>query len=118
MPARIICFMVTYLVPNTIAWVGEAIGIMNAQLADNVAGNISHSGDIPLTCEMAASMGSIRVVTAEFELISVRNVITVQIKTINRISEISGIFRKDVFTNSDKPLSVNPDLDQSQLLSS
>ena len=45
-PERIICFIFTQPEPKIMAWVGDATGIIKAQLAESVAGIINKKGSI------------------------------------------------------------------------
>ena len=69
------------------ACVGDATGIIKAQLADKVAGIINTLGSTPNTTLAFAKMGNTKLVVAVFDVNSVNIVNTKQTITINTIGE-------------------------------
>ena len=72
--------------PKTIAFGGVAIGIINAKLAANVAGNTNKYGCMPAPTEMLARIGTSVAVVAVLDVNSVRNITPAQIINTNTTS--------------------------------
>ena len=107
-PPLIISFILTYPDPNTMACVGEATGIMKAQLAESVAGIINKVGSIFIALEASAIMGSTKLVMAVFEVISVRNVRMKETEKTATVGDCNFILANPSQTRSPKPDNWNP----------
>ena len=106
-PPRTISCMLTWPVPNTIAFGTVATGSMKAQDADMAAGTIISSGLTPTATAVAAKMGISKVVVAVLEVISVRNV---TLKQMHKMSKGKGKVANTVnccAISSAKPLEEN-----------
>ena len=88
-PALHISGMVMWPEPNTIAFGGVAIGIINAKLAASVAGNISKYGCMPAPIAMPARIGTNVAVVAVLEVNSVKKITLAQMINTN---STSGMF--------------------------
>ena len=80
-----------------IVCVGEAMGIIKAQLADRVAGIIMSFGSIAMAIAPVARMGNIKFVIAVFDVNSVINVTAIATKAIRASGRGIGQFTKEEY---------------------
>lgn len=85
------------------AWVGDATGIIKAQLAESVAGIINKIGSISNAILACAKIGNTKLVVAVLEVTSVSKVSTTQTTTTITSGEEKVICAKRFPTTSDKP---------------
>src|SRR5690606_2666533 len=90
------------------AWVGDATGIIKAQLAESVAGIINKIGSISNAILACAKMGNTKLVVAVLEVTSVSKVSTTQTTTTIINGEEKVICEKRFPTTFDKPEDENP----------